>query len=203
MLRYFLLLIASAGLVSCASSSSSDSDAIAGGGAPVKSETTIGKDSNPFAFKQTDIQQGDDGSITGGKRSQYESKVESAYAKANSSVPAYLQRSYQKTAWSGKKNYSAGSYETSESKNTGKRSWFGGRKSNEANQVARASGQDYSTGSFKTGGANESGRSVRTGSNAYTESRTSDGWGRRPVILNEGEYHRNLSLGQAKSLLGR
>jgi len=191
------------GLVSCSSSSSSGEapDPRASTGSEIK----IGEDgsNNPFAFNQTDVQQGDDGSIVGGKRSQYSSRVESAYAKANSSLPEYLQRSYQKSAWSGSKNYGTGSYETSESKDSGKRSWFGGRKSGESDQVARASGQNYSTGSYRTGGASEAGRAVRTGSSGYIDSQNSKGWGRKkPVILSEGEY-RSLSLGQAKSLLGR
>lgn len=203
MQRFFLLLIATTGLVSCSSSSSEPApDPRTAGGSEIK----ISEDgsNNPFAFRQEDVQQGDDGSIVGGKRSQYESRVESAYAKANSSLPDYLQRSYQKSAWSGSKNYGTGSYQTAESKDSGKRSWFGGRKSGESDQVARASGQNYSTGSYQTGGASEAGRSVKTGSSGYIDSQNSKGWGRKkPIILSEGEYHRSLSLGQAKSLLGR
>ncbi len=202
MQRFFLLLITATGLISC---SSSDPEVVdftpeSTGGRNIQ----IGEDggNNPFAFKQEDIQQGDDGTITGGKRSQFDSRLESAYAKANSSVPAYMERSYQKAAWSGGKDYGTGSYETAESKNSGKRSWFGGRKSKEANQVAKAAGRNYGTGSYRTGSANETGRSVKTGSNAYAKSRAGNGWARKPVILTEDQY-RSISMGQAKSLLGR
>lgn len=203
MKRFFLLLFSAAGLVSCSSLSSET-------GLEPSTERTGAREiaidegggNNPFAFNNEDVQQGDNGSITGGKRSQYDSKMKSAYAQANGTVPAYMQRSYQQKAWAGGKDYSAGSYQTSKNSNAGKKSWFGGRKSNEASQVARASGQDFSTGSYRTGSANETGQSVKTGSNAYTESRNSNGWGGIPVILTTDEY-RSISMGQTKSLLGR
>jgi|TARA_B110000914_G_scaffold2226_1_gene1927 hypothetical protein len=199
--RFFLLLIPVAGLISCSSSWSDSGLEPASQGATV---TEIDKKggNNPFAFKNEDIEKGDNGSITGGKRSMYDSKSESAYAKANGSLPEYLQRSYQKKAWAGGKNYSAGSYQTGTYGQSDKKSWFGGKKSNEVNQVARGFGQDFSTGSYRTGVANETGRGVVTGSNAYVEGRNRDGWGRIPTILSESE-HRRLSMGQAKSLLGR
>ncbi|MFT6180850.1 MAG: hypothetical protein ACI9NQ_001902 [Paracoccaceae bacterium] len=204
MQRFFLLLISAAGLVSCSSSSSSESGLESSAERTGARKITIGEDggNNPFAFNKEEVQKGDDGSITGGKRSQYDSQMKSAYAQANGKIPNYMESSYQKKAWAGGKDYSTGSYQTAKNRNAGKKSWFGGRKSNEASQVARASGQDYSTGSYRTRSANETGRAVRTGSNAYTESRTSNGWGRAPVILTSEEY-RSISMGQAKSLLGR
>ena len=199
---FFSLLSAGLGLVSCSSSSSDES-----GLTPEREgarQIQIGEDgsNNPFAFKKEDIQQGDNGSITGGKRSQYSTELESAYAKVNREVPSYLQSSYQKTAWSGGKNYGTGSYETSASQQAQKKSWFGGRKSQEAQRVARASGRDFSTGSFRAGSASESGQSAPTKKSAYAESRAGNAWARKPVILSEGEY-RSISRGQAKTLLGR
>jgi hypothetical protein len=197
---FFLPLISIAGLVSCSSSPETGLTPPESG----KNEIIMAEDgsNNPFTFKPEDVLQGDDGTVTGGKRSQYDSRMESAYAKANSKVPSYMQSSYQKAAWSGGKNYGTGSYKTSESDQGAKKSWFGGRKSKESSKVARASGQDFSTGSFQTGSANETGRTVKTGSNAYAESRSGNAWAGKPVILTEGEY-RSISMGQAKSLLGR
>lgn len=201
MQRLFMLSAVALGLVSC-STSSSESGLDAGpDGANVTEIDKKGKN-NPFAFKNEDVEKGDNGAITGGKRSMYDAKAESAYAKANGDLPNYLQRSYQKKAWAGGKNYSTGSYQTGSYGQSGKKSWFGGRKSNESDQIANASGRNYSTGSYGTGSANESGRSVRTGSNPYVDSRNSDGWGRVPTIIDEAD-HRRMSMGQAKSLLGR
>jgi hypothetical protein len=198
MQRFFLLLIAAAGLVSCSSSSSTaETDLEPTGGGEVNI-----KKNNPFAFKNEDVERGDSDSITGGKRSQYDARKQSAYAKANGTLPAYLQKSYQKKAWAGGKDYSTGSYQTGSYGDAGKKSRFGGRKSNESNQIANASGQNFSTGSYRTGSANESGRGIQKKSSAYTESRNKNGWGRTPTILSEGEY-RSISMGQAKSLLGR
>lgn len=196
-----LLSIVATGLVSCSSSSSESGLEPGPEGASVTEIDKKGKN-NPFAFKNEDVQKGDNGEITGGKRSMYDAKAESAYAKANGDSPNYLQKSYQKKAWAGGKDYSTGSYRTGSYGQSGKKSWFGGRKSSEGNQIARASGKDFSTGSYGTGSANEAGRSVGTGSSAYVNSRNSDGWGRVPTIIDESE-HRSLSMGQAKSLLGR
>ena len=189
------------GLVSCSSSSDESGLTPEPSGAR---QVKIGEDgrNNPYAFKQEDIERGDDGSITGGKRSQFSTATESAYAQANRDVPSHFKTAYQRAAWSGGKNYRTGSYETSPSRKAGKKSWFGGRKSKEAQKVAGASGQDFSTGSYRTGSARESGRALPKKGSSYAESRSGNGWARKPVILSEGEY-RSLSLGQAKSLLGR
>lgn len=157
---------------------------------------------NPFVFKKEDVESGENGVVTTGKRSRYDKKMSSAYAQANSGQASYLQKDYQKKAWSGNKNYSTGSFKAGSYRDSSKQSRFGGKSSSEANQVARASGQNFSTGSYRTGAANENSLTVPTGTNAYAESRASDGWGRSPVIISEQE-HRRLSMGQARSLLGR
>ncbi len=190
-----------AGLVSCSSSSEETGLTPEPSGAR-KIDISESGGNNPFSYKDEEVQRGEDGTIAGGRRSRYSTKMESAYAKANSEVPSYMQSSYQKAAWSGGKNYGTGSYQTSRSEKEEKRSWFGGRKSKENTKVARASGRDFSTGSFQTGSANEGGRSVRKKNSSYVESRSGNAWAGKPVILSEGEY-RSISMGQAKSLLGR
>ena len=201
MQRFLYLLALASGLVSC---SSSDSES---GLAPAESsgdnEVVIGRDgsNNPFAFKKEDIQQGDDGSITGGKRSQFERLSDSAYARANANAPAYLQKSYHKQAWSGTQNYRTGSYRTSSNVQAQTQSRFGGRQSNSSNKVARGSGQGYGTGSYGTGRANENGNTMNTGTSGYVDEQARDGW--RKVTILEGSEYRSISMGQAKSLLGR
>ena len=162
---------------------------------------SLSEGNNPFAFKKEDVSS-ENGVVTSGKRSQFDKRLKSAYAESNSSVPSYLQKSYQKQAWAGGKDYSTGSYKTEGYGQSDKKSWFSGKSSNEANRTARASGQTYDTGAFRTGSANEAGRTVASGTNAYVERQASDGWGRSPTILNESE-HRRLTLREAKSLMGR
>lgn len=195
-MRFFLMALSAGGLISCSSSTPETGlePEPAGDG-----KVTISESNNPFAFSQEDIQQGDDGRITGGKRSQFELKSEAAYAKANAA--ADLQRSYQKQNWAGVRDYSTGSYQTGSYGDSGRKSWFGGRKSRDADQVANAAGRDYTTGSYRTGQAPESGQVRSTGSSAYVDEQAQDGWRRIPIL--ENKEYRSLTLGQAKSLLGR
>lgn len=201
MQHHFLFLIPILGLVSCSSSETSEASAEPEqSGAKNWGEMT--DSNNPFVFKKDDVESGEDGVVTSGKRSQFDKRTKSAYAEANSSVPSYLEKDYQKKAWSGGKDYSTGSYKTKGFNDSGKKSWFAGKSSDEASKVSRASGQNYATGSFQTGAANETGRSVASGSSSYVESRAADGWGRSPSILTPQDQ-RKLTMGQAKSLLGR
>lgn len=195
-IRFILMALTVGGLVSCSSSTPET------GLEPEKTganKVKISEGNNPFAFSKEDIQQGDDGRITGGKRSQYELKSEAAYARANAT--AHLQKSYQKQSWSGARDYSTGSYQTGSYGGSERKSWFGGRKSRDADKVASAAGRDYSTGSYRTGQARESGRVQSTGSSAYVDEQARDGWRKIPIL--ESKEYRSLTMGQAKTLLGR
>ncbi|MGD1978427.1 MAG: hypothetical protein PVJ98_03475, partial [Akkermansiaceae bacterium] len=66
---------------------------------------------------------------------------------------------------------------------------------------ASATGRDFSTGSYRTGSANEQGKVRPTGSSAYVDEQVSDGW--RKIQILENKQYRKLTMGQAKSLLGR
>lgn len=200
MQRFLSLAILTAGLVSCSNSDSESGLTPEPTGAR---QVEIGRDgsNNPFAFNKEDIQRGDDGSITGGKRSQYDSLADSAYARANADAPAYLQKSYHKEAWAGGKDYSTGSYKTGANSNAGTTSRFAGRQSDSSNKVARAGGQTFGTGSYGTGRANENGRTMATGTSGYVDEQARDGW--RKVKILEGNEYRSISMGQAKRLLGR
>ncbi len=138
--------------------------------------------------------------MTGGKRSRYDARKSSAYAQANANLPDYLKRGYHKKAWGQGKDYSTGSYQTRNFDRSGKKSWFGGKKSNESGQVAFGSGKGYRTGQFQTGSSMEDGKRMKTRSSWYADSR--DGWfKKKPTILSTEEY-RDLTMNQAKSLLG-
>lgn len=187
-----------AGLVSCSSSSNETEVASEPSGA---NKVKISEGNNPFAYSKEDIQRGEGGQFTGGKRSQFEQKAESAYARANANAPAYLQKDFQKQTWQGSRDFRTGSYRTASYRNAGQRSRFGSRRSREANKVAGAAGEDFSTGSYRTGQANENGQVQTTGSSGYVDEQAADGW-RKIQILEQKEY-RSISMDQARSLLGR
>jgi len=201
MQRFLLLLIPFLGLASCSSSDESEASAEPQESG-AKNWGKMTDNNNPFTFKKEDVESGVDGVVTSGKRSQFDKRTRSAYTEANSSVPSYLQKDYQKKTWAGGKDYATGSYKTKGFGGSEKRSWFAGKSSDEMSKVARASGQNYATGSYQTGSANEVGRSVVSGSSRYVQSRAADGWGRSPSILTPQDQ-RQLTMGQAKSLMGR
>ena len=164
---------------------------------------TINKDgdNNPFAFKKSDVEQGDSGLITGGKRSQFEQKASSAYADANANSPAYLKKSYNRRTWAGPKDYSTGAYKSNGFGQSGQKSGFGDRKAAQGNKVANAGGKGFGTGSYRTRTSSEGGRKISTGSSSYVDQQALDGWRRLKII--ESDEYRSISMGQAKSLLGR
>jgi len=164
---------------------------------------TIDKEgnNNPFAFKKSDVEQGDSGLITGGKRSQFEQRAGAAYADANSQAPAYLKKSYNRKTWAGPKDYSTGSYKTSGFRQADQRSGFGNRKATKATKLQAQERRGLRTGSYRTGSSSESGRKISTGSSSYVDQQARDGWRRLKII--ESDEYRSISMGQAKSLLGR
>ncbi|MDG1976204.1 MAG: hypothetical protein P8I39_06675 [Akkermansiaceae bacterium] len=200
MQRFFNLVILTAGLVSCSSSTKDTGLEPEAQGARM---VTIDKDgnNNPFAFKKSDVEQGDSGLITGGKRSQFEQRAGAAYADANSSAPAYLKKSYNRRTWAGPKDYSTGSYKTSGFRQADQRSGFSNRKANQGDKVANAGKKGFATGSYRTKNSSEGGRKISTGSSSYVDQQARDGWRRLKII--ESDEYRSISMGQAKSLLGR
>ena len=199
--QFVLLLISAFCLISCSSNNESSGDA-----APVSTGAqnwgTMTDSNNPFVFKKEDVQTGSDGAVTSGKRSAFDQKISSAFVQASDGQASYLEKDYQMKKWSGSKGYDTGSYRVKNYSKSGKKSLFSGKSSSEAGRLANSSQKDYRTGSYQTGSANETSRSVKAGNNAYVEERASDGWGRSPVILSEQEYRR-FSMGQTRSLLGR
>ena len=198
MKRFIFFSFLFAGLSSCSSSSDSGEGEEAAQSAKVGNEYSLYQ-KNPFAWSDDDVQKAQNGTIEGGKRSRYDNAGSSRYAQKGAA--SYLNKSYTKEAWKGGKDYNTGSYQTGTFGSSGKQSRFSNQRSGENFQVARASGQNYSTGSYRTGSANEAGRSARTGSSGYVDSRR-ESYGWVPTIYSRND-HRRMSMGEAKSLLGR
>lgn len=159
------------------------------------------RQNNPFEWSNEDIQRDDGGNLIGGKRSQYDQKKISAYAKSRK-TPGYLSREYHSQAWNGSKDYYAGSFQGQKSyREAGKKSWFGGKKSRADGKVSQANNQAYRTGSYRPGSAQETGQNARVQGSGYVESRRSVK--RKPFLLIEQAEYRQLSVDQSRSLLGK
>lgn len=162
------------------------------------------RQNNPYEWNSDDVQGGADGTFSGGKRSQYDQRKMSSYAKSRK-MPDYYSREYHSKNWNGSKDYSAGSYQVSKTPNeSGKRSWFGGKKSSHSGSSAHGVGKAYDTGNYRTASAREAGQaSSRTGTDAggYVESRRAIK--RKPLLVMSQDEYRQLTVDQSRSLLGK
>lgn len=164
------------------------------------------KQSNPFEWSQDDVSRGDDGNFSGGKRSSYDRRQVSSYGKdrKDRKAPDFFSREYHSKAWNGSNDYSTGSYRVAKKPTeTGKRTWFSGKKSSHPRTKAHTGNQTYRTGSFHSGAANETGQVARTGTDAggYVESRRAVK--RKPLLIIGQDEYRKMSIDQTRSLLGR
>ncbi len=154
-------------------------------------------ENNIFAWKKEDVSRGENNEITGGKRSQFDKRAQAAFGKGAKS-PDFYKRDYHSKAWTGKKDYSKGSFKTNRW-NGGGSSRFSGKNSRESQRSANASGKRFRTSNFNTGSAREKSYSaVNHSSSSYDNRRSSF----RPTIFSLSEY-RQMSLGQSRSLLGK
>ncbi len=153
---------------------------------------------NVFAWNPEDVQRGENNEITGGKRSQYDRRANAAFGKNGSSAPAYLSKSYHAKAWTGKKDYSKGSYKTEDWKG-GKRSRFSSLTSREAGKTSRSSGKRFQTNGYRVGAARESQTSGVSSQASHYGSRR---YGRKLQIFSQDD-NRQMSLEQSRSLLGK
>jgi hypothetical protein len=186
------------GVVSC-SSNQVDTGEVKGTAVETGSEYHLNQ-KNPFEWSSEDVQKGSGGTFEGGKRSQFDKKGESSYAKSRK-TPGYFSRDFQSAAWNGSKDYSAGSYSGGEKTSAaGKKSWFGWKKNKDANKVARAAGQNFRTGNYTTASARESGNIVASPNSSYADSQRI---GAKPVIIYSQESYRQMTIDQSRSLLGK
>jgi len=195
-LKYVFLLSFCLVVSSCSSSSEEEGTSKEfEGGHQVKGQDYM---RDKYGINLQDVQQGEGDEIVGGKRSRYDERVSSAFAKGASKSPDYLKSRYHQKAWSGNKDYSKGSFKTDSWSGT-KTSRFANQSSRDSQKTARANDQDYSTGSYRTGGATEAGTShVSSQQSHYGQKR----WERNLQIFDYDDY-RKMSLDQTKSLLGK
>ncbi|MDB4405844.1 MAG: hypothetical protein QNL24_04475 [Akkermansiaceae bacterium] len=197
-LQVYCLAVLVVGLVSC-SSSQVDTGEVKGAAVETGGEFHLNQ-KNPFEWSSEDVQRGSGGTYEGGKRSQFDAKGESSYAKSRK-APGYFSRDFQSAAWNGNKNYSTGSYDAGKKTSTaGNKSWFGWKKNKDANKVARAAGQNFQTGGYTTAAARESGNIVASPNSAYADSQRI---GAKPIIIYSQESYRQMTMDQSRSLLGR
>ncbi len=187
------------GLAAC-SSQQVDTGEVTGTAQETGGEYSL-NDKNPFEWSADDVERGDSGNFEGGKRSRYDGRGESSYAKSRK-TPGYMTREYHSAAWNGKKDYSTGSYSGStKSSRDSKRSWFGWNKNLNADKVASASGKNYKAGSYNTGSARESGNTVASPSSPYADYRQRIGT--KPMVIFSQETYRQMSMNQSRGLLGK
>lgn len=162
------------------------------------------RQNNPYEWSSDDVQGGADGTFAGGKRSQYDQRKMSSYAKSRK-MPDFYSREFHSKNWNGSKDYSAGSYQVSKTANeSGKRSWFGGKKSGHSGSSAYGVGKAYDSRSYRTASVHEAGQaSARTGTDAsgYVESRRAVK--RKPLLVMSQDQYRQMSVDQSRSLLGK
>ncbi|MGJ8697244.1 MAG: hypothetical protein ACSHYF_13080 [Verrucomicrobiaceae bacterium] len=185
------------GLVSCSSTKTEESPApVAKSGGEYHLN-----EKNPFEWSASDVMQGKDGTFEGGKRSHFENQAASSFNRKRD-TPSYFSREYHSKKWNGSKDYSTGSYQVNQTPTeTGKRSWFGGKKSSSSGKSATGVDQSYATGSYRTGTARETGSYIQKKDDPYTAYRQKTG--ARPIAIFSKKSYRNLSVNQSRSLLGK
>lgn len=158
--------------------------------------------SDKYDWKK-DIQVGEDGSITGGKRSQFDRASKNGGYRKEYKTPDYLTKNYDQKEWNGSKNYTTGSYQgTSQARETRQSSRYQGDRAHLVGQQSWLAGKQFDKGSYKTKGARE-GRAahVKTGENAQVANRKKV-WAWNPKIYNQDEY-REMTVAETRSLLGK
>ena len=152
-----------------------------------------------FSWRDSDVQRGRDGSITGGKRSEYDQRKQASLGKKGKRS-SYLDKDYVTKRWQGSKDFAKGSYSTKGYAESGKASRFSGRRNGAGNKQASASGQTFATKNFGTSSARERGRgSIATPTSRFHGKSANM---TLPVYDNMEDF-RNLSVNQTRSWLGR
>ena len=154
-----------------------------------------------YAMDKNSVTYGEDGTVTGGQRSQFEGKTQIAFGGQWDGKNYYTKR-YEKTWWGGKREKAAKQYEgnvdgsrfQAESLMMGKTATQDGRRS-------RYAGRDAPTAVYDVGSAPEAGRSdVARTTNVHTD------WRRsvfpQPRITGYKQYQQR-EVEETRKLLGR
>ena len=110
-----------------------------------------------FAMQKGDVEYGEDGSLKGGKRSEYEGKRNVAFG-GNWGGKSYGKQQYDKAAFSGNRQWTAQSFNKGEAGKFRSNSSFGGQRSVQANQRSNYDGKNRVTSTLGTGVATEASR---------------------------------------------
>ena len=110
-----------------------------------------------FAMQKGDVSYAEDGTVRGGKRSQYEGKRNVAFG-GEWGAQSYGRSEYEKTAWGGSREREKKSFDKGEEGRFRFASLFGGKKSAQAGQKSSYDGRAREKETVKTGGAYEGSR---------------------------------------------
>lgn len=135
------------------------------------------------------------------RRSEFESKGESNYAKKNYQKQEYKTGDYAKKSWWGNKDYGSKKYPgNTDASRFQTRSKLQGKGAPEAGTQAQLHAP-YQTGDYATGAAREADTApIRKGSNDQIENRRQTF---QPPEIIDWREQRSLSMDQSKGILGR
>lgn len=153
-----------------------------------------------FAMQKGDVTYGEDGSIKGGQRSQYEGKRSVAFG-GDWGDKSYGKKQYGKTAWGGDREMAKKDFAKGEEGKFRIASWFGGKKSAQAGERSPYDGRNRVTEQVQTGAAYEA-----SGASLAKPADAKAAWRRsvypQPRIESLADMQR-MNVEQTRSLLGR
>ena len=154
-----------------------------------------------FTTDRTTVTYGEDGTVTGGKRSQFEGKKQVAFG-GDWDGKSYQKPEYQKTWWGGKKKSSTKQFVNNQDGSRFRAdSLMMGRSAPQAGQRSAYDGKSAGTGGYHTGTARETGREA-----VPRSSGAGNDWLRgtevQPRIIGY-KQQQNMEIEETKKLLGR
>lgn len=124
-----------------------------------ESEGTAALDQK-FAMQKGDVNYSEDGTVSGGRRSQYEGKKQLAFG-GEWTGQSYGKKEYGKTSWNGSSDRATKSYDKGDGDSRFRStSWLGGKASTQDGKRSNYDGRKKVTESVGTGAAYEESRST-------------------------------------------
>ena len=193
---FFFPLVVACGLGSCGTKEREGDEVING-----KARIIDLQSSDKYNWRRN-VEVGEDGTIMGGKRSQYDDASSNQFRK-NYKTPDYLKKGYATKKWQGQRDFSAGSFEgRTVAREGGQASRWADSASRESTLRSRADGNSYATERFQTGSAREGGfEAVTRTPNAEAAYRQRT-WGEKWEIFTP-EGYRDMTVAETRGLLGR
>lgn len=149
----------------------------------------------------TAVTYGEDGTVTGGRRSQFEGKQQIAFG-GDWNGKSYQKPEYEKTWWGGKRKAKQSYVNNQDGNRFRAESLMMGRSAPQAGKQSNLDGRSAATGGYQAGAARESGgKSVPRPSDARTDWLRSTAV--QPKIIGYKEQQQQLEMEETKRLLGR